>query len=387
MAEELSGSIFQSTSVDRVMVTDPTQIKDPTIINVPSDSMKGKLKSALGTLKPALKAAKDIANLVEDVKSGWLSKEALFSRALDVLGPSVSSILGGVSEAVKETIGETAFEVMGNVGDATRGILDVAGTITQITSGNSIYTSDVTRAIGDILGNDKLLSFTNLQAEAGVISGILDAVVTAGVPQLVDDVVQMTKYDDVRLESMAWLSTRAIDIGDRVLLDKTIDFVGPEGVLAKTPDFVKKTSENYRSILKTTSEMATEAVALRNTLGSVDELWDRVSGDKGGYYRLDNYSNASADFDRIMTSTTDSIDGLLTMTSKAYDQVFSTPAAVIKSQYPDVVIKDDSNDLDSPRRQAQYEAARQELINNPWTSVTEGRRLGEPTLEQLIFGF
>lgn len=355
MSNNLIGSIFQSTSVDRVLVTDPTQVKDPVIMNIPSNSMKGIFKSVLKNIKPAIGAAAEIARLVSDAKSGYYDKTALLGRALDVMGTSYSSILNQVSDGVKDIVNGTAVEFLGDVtGDLTGMIID--GDVTRmLRMRDPIGVYDTVGMVSDILGNEKLIRLVNVQAEAAVVAGVLDSVVTAGVPELVDDVVRMTQYDEVSFEAMAWLSTRAIESGDRVLLDKTIEYSSPEAVLAYNPGYSSDVVNGFVSDKTNITDMMIEASELKTTLGKVDGLWDRISDDKGGYYRLDNYGNGSSDFDRVMTADIDSVDALLTMTAKAYEAMSSDPSDIIRGQYPDAVIRDDVNYLDVDRRYVQLE--------------------------------
>lgn len=361
MANELTDSIFQSSSIDRIKVTDPTSVKDNGTISVPSISMKGIFKTVVDNIRPAVGAASEVARMVEQSKYYPINRAQMLDRALSAMGTSFPSVINQLGDKVKGFIDAPLVDI---ITDSSSKVFEsiIRGDVYSHT-GNSMDAYEVFGMAQDLLGNEDIQTMINMEAETAAVAGILNSVVEAGMPELIDDVLGMTESERVRRDSMGWLSTRAIGNGNLDVLVKAVEVSGALVIKENNPNFSEEVVSNYKYDPQTGNiDWSARSALLKDTMSKVDPEWN-VTGE--GLPKLSGYMNGSDDFNRTMTEGGSTTDKLMVMTAKAWDGVKSTGSNIINSIYPNTWIRNDRVELDMSK-----------VINQNTTNQSTAKTIG-----------
>lgn len=338
MRNNLVGTIFQSASTDRIKVVDPTSVDNNGTISNPSPAMKGVLNKVVDNIKPAVGAAKDIAQLIQFVKNNPINKKALLERALGAMGTNFPSLLSQVGAKAQAMFNLPSLDVIDGVIGKGYEIYSEGKEMYDFFTSDSLNAGAVFDMVKGMTGGEELLSFIDVQAEVAAVAGILNTVVESGMPELIDDVLTLTQSERVMRESMGWLSTRAIANGSLDVLSKTVDVAGRLSIIENNPDFSKEVVKNFKLFDAPVEKWGEVGNLLKDTLDIVEPTWNKTVD---GFYKLGGYLGGSDDFNKVMCATSE-VDRMMVMTATAYEKVSNEPIAILKSMYKDIFVPDDT---------------------------------------------
>ena len=363
MANDLTGTIFQSASTDRILVADPTTVKEDSVLSTASDSMKGIFKDVMGTIRPVLGAAKRMAGLIDEVRSLKDDKQALFNKALGLMGTSFPAVVGQLTESVLSKVQGPTLDLITNSAEMAIDVVKTGGEVYRHFSNMPLDAANVFQMCNDLVGDDRLVGFINIEAETAVVAGLLNSVVETGLPELIDDVLTLTDSDEVKREAMGWLSTKAVQYGDLDLVNKTLGVADAALVKLNNPNFADDFVAAYKHGDYSIDTWVERANLLKTTLGKVEPDWRLTRWDGT---RLDGYMDGSDDFNELMMET-NLFDRTMVMTGKVYDKFLAEPVDIIKNQFPSVFIKEPPIQLTPDRAilQRTVSPSMRSFINQP----------------------
>jgi hypothetical protein len=269
----LSNSLFQGRPSDKLLVKDTYEVTTGETRNSVFDTAKGIFSDAIGGLKSNTSSPRDLAELVVAAKQGSMTKMELVDRALSAMGSSLPSLLGQAGGTLQNILGETLKDAgFGEVADL--GKILYAGAPIFVKGGDVDDTDSLIKFVGAITGNAELAQFFNLGAEAGILSGIASQLVRYGIGDLVDDIAEMAHDESVKNAIFAAIIENAINTSDLKSVNKAIDKLGADGVLAERPNAIAEILAGYR--FPEDFDMrnaATERAYLIATLTRISAYW------------------------------------------------------------------------------------------------------------------
>lgn len=241
----LSDSMFQGRPSDKMLVKDTYEITTGETRNSVFDTVKGVYSDAIGGLKTNTSSPRDLAELIIGAKQGSLTKSEMLEKALDAMGSTLPSLLGQVGGTLQNVLGDTLTKAgYGSV--AELGKL-VYGNATTFVKGANVDDADsLIRFVGGLTGKSEMMEYFHLGAEAGILSGLAKMMVTYGIGSLVDDLVEMAHDESVKDAIFNSILENAINVSDLVSVNKAIDRLGADGVLAERPNAIAEIMAAYR---------------------------------------------------------------------------------------------------------------------------------------------
>lgn len=247
----------------------------------------------------------DLANVtkIEDGKPTVAPKEAL-SRLDQISGVSVTALTGQNADLrdnaalnlVKLTKDEELTSISNDAGNVLR-----IGRNTKTSSAKSL--ADAVSKFSKVPG---LATFADQHAEVALGLSYLDKAIALGIPDLIDNLMAKIK-DDKRKRQLLIENVRGVILrGDIDTLNKILDWVGSEGVLARCPDAIPLLLASYRLPPKTEPKShGGLRAALLATLVRIDSNWDKTSRGSELVTNLDVFTYASRDVVTLLNFMSD----------------------------------------------------------------------------------
>jgi hypothetical protein len=209
------------------------------------DTAKGIFSDAIGGLKDNTSSPRDLMELVMGAKGGSLTKMEMVDKALSAMGSSLPSLLGQVGGTLQNALGDTLKDAgFGEVADLGKLLYGAAPLFVK---GADVDDADgLIRMVGELTGKSELMQFFNLGAEAGILSGIAKQLVRYGVGDLVDDIAEMAHDESVKNAIFAAIIENAINTSDLKSVNKALDKLGADGLLAERPNAIAEILAGYR---------------------------------------------------------------------------------------------------------------------------------------------
>lgn len=332
--KRLADSIFQGRSSDVLVVEDAYKIASSENRNTLYDSVKGIYSDSVKSLSTNSSSITDLVRLIADAKSGYVDKPEMMTRALGLMGSSLPSLLGQLGGSLKNTLTETFGEFVGDGADMAVSIFhDGAEILTHVTDVTGA--GDLVNMVKEMTGSLELGNLINIEAESAILSGMMSSLMDNGIPELIDDVIDIASCDGVRDNAMIWVSGAAILDSNMGLITKVIDTVGVPKFLSENPNGVNDILQSYDigadTLLATYSTKRTE---LLGVLDSIDVNWDKVSRNGELVPNLGAYAGMSDSAKKLLTMG----EPHLTNALVAEHFEASTPKMVINTLYPNAYI-------------------------------------------------
>jgi len=269
----LSNSIFQGRPSDKLLVKDTYEVTNNETRNSVFETTKGIYSDAIGGLKGNTSSPRDLAELVMGAKAGNLTKSEMLEKALGAMGSTLPSLLGQVGGTLQNVLGDTLTKAgFGEVADF--GKLLYGASPIFIKGADVGGTSSLIKFVGELTGKSDLMQFFNLGAEAGILSGIAAQLVRYGIGDLVDDIVEMAHDESVKNAIFAAIIENAINTSDLKSVNKALDKLGADGLLAERPNAIAEILAGYRFPEDFDMRLAdTERAYLIATLVRISPYW------------------------------------------------------------------------------------------------------------------
>lgn len=241
----LSNSMFQGRPSDKLLVKDTYEVTTGETRNSVFETAKGIYSDAIGGLKGNTSSPRDLAELVIGAKQGSLTKMEMVDKALSAMGSSLPSLLGQVGGTLQNVLGDTLKDAgFGNVADLGKLLYGAAPLFVK--GGDVDDVDGLIRMVGELTGKGELMEFFNLGAEAGILSGIAKQLVKYGIGDLVDDLAEMAHDESVKNAIFAAIIENAINTSDLKSVNKALDKLGADGLLAERPLAIAEILAGYR---------------------------------------------------------------------------------------------------------------------------------------------
>lgn len=318
------------------LLTTPTQgITDQDVYKVDGVSTITDVKDVLSTVtSDVVNAARNtpgfaanMASVVAGVKSGSMTKADAAMRVAGVLGGN-SGILNKLSNTVKTNVLGT-LGIEGKKADAV--MTTIAGVARVAQYGDVTRISDMMDIFGTVTGNDELMSMVDLGAEAALLGGIMREVISLGIPDGIQILMQQASSPEQRYQIGYQNLSYGIYSGDVNTMTYLIDAVGAATVKANYPTYIRDFLARYKRPLgmKEPSYPVEKAkiIALFN---QVDTNWDKSLYGPNYIPSLTPFSQMSDDARAVFMSTPEhQVQILLAQTTVEVDLV-----QWIKENYP-----------------------------------------------------
>lgn len=334
MATSLAGTIFQGNSQDAMIVEDAYKISTNETRNSIFEASKGIYKDAVKGLFANKNSARELLQLVKDSQNGGVNKMELLTRGLGAFGTSLPNLLGTIGGTLKNKLGDVAGDLITD--DAKRTLLflydnvEVAVQVANIKDAGSLF-----EFVGELTGNTELAKFIDLEAESALIAGICSELMEFGIPELIDDVIDMTRSSETRKNAWAYISTEAVNGTDLALVSKIIDQIGLVAFLENNPNAINSILSSFffgsKDTVETWPTKRAELVAL---LVKIDPYWNKKLRNGSYVANLLPYSVASADAKTLLMLEPE--DRTYTLAAKG--KVARNVVDVVKEMYPDAYI-------------------------------------------------
>lgn len=275
MVASLANTIFQGNSRDAMIVSDAYKISNNGTHNTMYDSVKGIYSGAVGGLYANKSSVTTLANLVKNASAGTVDKTTMLTTALGAMGSSLPSLLGSLGSTLKNTLASSAGSLIGdNASKSVEVLYGSAGLLLGVA--NVGDTSSLLKFVNAMAGDSALTKFINIEAESAIIGGIAKSLMDFGIPELVDEVIQMSSSKSAQDNAYAYLSTSAIGGSNLKMINNVIDKIGLTVFLQNNPDAVASIIASYTfDTSYTVADYPTQRALLLNTLVRIDANWNQ----------------------------------------------------------------------------------------------------------------
>lgn len=241
----LSNSIFQGRPSDKLLVKDTYEVTTGETRNSVFDTVKGIYSDALGGLKDNTSSPRELVELVMGAKSGSMTKMEMLDKALGAMGSTLPSLIGQVGGTLQNAMGDFLRDNgYGEVADLGKVLY---GGLPTFVKGDDVDDTDsLIRFVGELTGKSDIAEFFNLGAEAAILSGLAAQLVRYGIGDLVDDLAEMAHDQSVYDSIFAGIIENAINMSDLKSINKSLDKIGADGVLAERPRIIAEIIAAYR---------------------------------------------------------------------------------------------------------------------------------------------
>lgn len=241
----LSNSIFQGRPSDKLLVKDTYEVTTGETRNSVFETAKGIYSDAIGGLKSNTSSPRELVELVLGAKNGSMTKMEMLDKALGAMGSTLPSLIGQVGGTLQNTLGD--FLKDNGYGEAAEFGKVLYGAVPTFIKGDDVNDTDsLIRFIGELTGKSDVAQFFNLGAEAAILSGLAAQLVKYGIGDLVDDLAEMAHDQSVYDSIFAGILENAINMSDLKSINKSLDKIGADGVLAERPRIVAEIIAAYR---------------------------------------------------------------------------------------------------------------------------------------------
>jgi len=330
MASRLASTVFQGSAKDAMVVEDAYKVSTAETRNSLFDSAKGIYGDAVSGLYANKGSIRELAAVVLAAKAGTISKADMLERSLSALGSSLPSLLGQLGGTLKNTI---AGFLPDGVGDTMGVVYNNAQLILSVA--NISNAQDSAEFLAELTGNSDLLKVVNIGAESAIFGGILKELMSFGIPELMDDVIDQIQNETVKANALAYLSTSAVNGSDLVMTNKIIDVIGLTAFLEQNPDAINRTlSSFFFGTLDTVDTYPAKRIELLALLTRIDAHWSE-SLRNGAYIKnLEPFTVCSPDAKTLMLMAAP--ERTLTLAAAKYPR--NNINSIIKGLYPDAYI-------------------------------------------------
>lgn len=282
MVGRLSSTIFQGDSDKAVLVEDAYKISKTETRNTMYDSVKGIYADAVDGLYANKRSPKQLASIIMAAKKGTINRSEMIERALGAMGSSLPALLGQIGGTLKNKIGDVAGTLIGP--NAKKNLEVVFNNIPLLLSTTNVKdTEGLFEVIAEITGNSDLAKMIDVEAESAIIAAIASSLMTYGIPELVDYVIEESRSEQVRWNAWQYISIDAVYGADLAGINKVIDMIGLVAFLERNPDAINQILSSFffgtADTVNTYPAKRTELLATLNRINPRWMLYDRNGKD------------------------------------------------------------------------------------------------------------
>ena len=299
MTGRLSSTLFQGDGSTQVLVQDAYGVASQESHNSMYDSVKGIYADAVDGLYTNKNSPKQLAQIIMAAKKGNIDRQDMIDRALGAMGTSLPNLLGQLGGSLKNVIGDAAGTLIGpnakkNIDVLFNGIPSIVNVV-DVKDASSLF-----EFIAEMTGNSELASIINIEAESAIISGIASALMSYGIPDLVDYVIEDSRNEQVRRNAWAYISTDAVYGSDLAGINKVIDKIGVAAFLERNPDAINMIlTQFFFGTNDTPPTYPAKRIELINTLVRINPNWDKYNRNGVLIPNLEPFQVSSADAKKL----------------------------------------------------------------------------------------
>lgn len=339
MSSSLAGTIFQGNARQILVQQDAYQMSNVTNKNSIYDTGKGIYAGAIDGIKNNPSSVRELASLITDSKNRKIDRAEMLTRALSAMGSSLPSLLGQLGGELMAKVQSVAGLLIGDEASKGVGLLYKNATL-FLDVADARSTEDLVRFVNELSGNTELVQFVDVEAQSAIIGAAASMLLKFDIPDLVDDLIEQSQYDEVKRNAYAYLSTEAISGSNLKLISKSIDVVGLAVFLQNNPDAINQTLASfYFGTADTVDTYPDKRAELLALLVKINPNWDKtlVSGRYVDY--LSPFIAMSKDAKTLFTYEENgqlSHYGYMILASTGLQP--KDPTAIIKDLYPNAYI-------------------------------------------------
>lgn len=271
----LSSTIFQGNGQAQVLVQDAYGIANQESRNSMYESVKGVFADSVDGIQSNKQAPRQIVNILQAARRGSIDKVDIIDRALGVMGTSLPGLLGTLGGTLKNIIGDAAETV---IGPGAKKDIDVLfkGIPTMISVVDVKDTASLFEFIAEVTGSTELASIVNVEAEAAILGGLAASIMSYGIPELMDDIVETSRSEAAQRKAWEYISTDAVNGADLAGINAVIDKIGLTAFLENNPDAIDMILKGFFFGTKDTVDTyPAKRLELITTLKRIDINWDK----------------------------------------------------------------------------------------------------------------
>ena len=300
-----SNSVFSGGGKEEIAA--PDIYKD----TIPAEGTLSKFKSIsnesvdkIGNMFKASRFnATDLTDMI-DLKGGiGLNKDAAL-RKLEGVSSYRFDSLSGFAESIKgdaiDMLGSFAGEENAGMFDS---VMDSAGKLYPLLSGDADSARDLFGIIGDVLGGEWVNKFPDFAAQVGFFGSLIEKAIELGIPDAIDDLFSKIEDEEMRKEMLISNAERVARAGDLDTLYEIKGLIGAENLHARVPELYKLCLQGYRIRDPRANPSLQEIYdKMVNLFNEVDPGWDRTTRNGQVIGRLHCFATASESTKKVMSS-------------------------------------------------------------------------------------
>lgn len=293
-------------ATDKVLVKDSATVTGAADNTSVKDMLLGLKDSTVDALRKTPRLAASLTKLVVDHKNGNLTNANALSRLGSIFG-NRGGILDQLSTKTTSVMADTlgmSPKLAGRVMMTAKGLLGGRESILGY-SNNVSSSQGLVNTIQRLLGDKDVIGYTDLDAEASLLSGLLGEAVKAGIPQSVDILLKEATSEETKRRVISENIYAVVFSGNLTTVEKLISYMTPEQIVAKYPNFARDFLGQYiLQVTDTPNSYADIKARIIALFVKVDPHWDKTL--RHGVYidSLAPFTKASEDAIKVFNSTT-----------------------------------------------------------------------------------
>lgn len=291
MASKLAATIFQSGAKDDLITTDVYNASTGVKNTASKTSIDSIISSSSGILKPSTLSLGTI--------NGIIGKGLTATSSTDITSRLISCIGGNKNafESLTTNLKGTAIaELTSAIGIDSKNVQVLVGETSALIEGTDLKSATgILGLLSAVTGNSKLASLLDLGSEFSVIKALVLSAIAIGIPAIVDAALDHMKDEKKKKELLLTSLRQAAIASDLTTINKALDYVGADGVIARCPDIVTLILTNYKWSAKTTAnDYSSLSSTLINTLNRIDARWHTTTRNGVDVSNLAPFTTASS---------------------------------------------------------------------------------------------
>lgn len=274
MTTKSATSVAFNKPADKLVAVDARKPTASQALAKAPANQNGFLDRAINATRESKLNAKDLGNIIsiKDGKIGIDNKTAS-NRIDSIAGSNITGILTSDNMDVRSRAAQNLAKILGN--EEVTSITTEGGRVINI--GRGVDTGSVkslTGAIGKLLNIPALSNIVDQNSYLATGRALLEAAIALGVPEMIDELKTKFEKDQDSRHRLINGVKGVILRSDLAMLDKIIEWIGVDGVLAKVPDAVQLLLAAYTYPPQTTPDKYPECrAALVGMLNRLNPKW------------------------------------------------------------------------------------------------------------------
>lgn len=305
MRTTLAPTTLSIGATDSIKVKDAYDVTGSADNTSVKDMLVGLKDDSVDALRKTPKLAASLTKLVLDAKNGNLNSANAASRLASIFG-NRGGVLDNLSTRATSIMADTlgmSPKLAGRVLITAKGLLGGSESILGY-SKNATSSQGIVSSIQRLLGDKDIIGYTDLDAEASLLSGILGEAVKAGIPQSVDLLIRQATSEESKQRIISENIYAVVFSGNLATVEKLASYMTPAQIRAKYPNFARDFLGQYTLLpTETTNDYVALKARIIALFAGIDSNWDKAL--RGAVYvpSLAPFTKASADATKVFTSS------------------------------------------------------------------------------------